>query len=130
MQNLKEENGFIDANLNEDGSVTFVMLESVQKKYLEDLKAAIRESCGELINEMEAISAIEYNDDVTSFTITTSSERVTLVEAALALGLLTSSGMYHVFSGAEVDNIHIEYVNVENGEVIHSIDSKDLGSET
>lgn len=129
LATIKEENSFKEAILNEDGSVTYVMTESVHKKYLTDLKQSIKESCDEMVNESETIQAIEFNEDVTSFKITTSSENVTLQEGVLILGLYMYSGMYNIFNGIEVENVHVEFVNATSGEIIHSTDSKDLAEE-
>ena len=129
IADIKEENGFKEVILNEDGSVTYVMTESVHKKYLKDLKQSIQDSCDELVNESETIQSIEFNEDVTSFKITTSSESVTLEEGVLSLGFYMYSGMYNIFNGTEVDNVHVEFVNASSGEIIHSTDSKDLAEE-
>ncbi len=37
-------------------------------------------------------------------------------------------GMYGVFSGEKPENVHVEFVNADSGEVISSGDSKDMGS--
>ena len=44
-----------------------------------------------------------------------------------ALSLYMYGGMYAIFSGDEVDNIHVDYVNAASGEIISSADSKDMG---
>lgn len=33
---------------------------------------------------------------------------------------------YHIFNGTTVDNIHVDYVNADSGEIISSADSKDM----
>jgi len=129
LSSIKEENGFKDAILNEDGSVTYVMTESVHKEYMKDISQSIQDSCDELANESETIVSIECNDDFTNFKVTTSSESVTLEESFSCLGFYMYSGMYHMLNGTEVDNVHIDFVNVDSGEVIHSKDSKDLTEE-
>ena len=35
-------------------------------------------------------------------------------------------GMYNIFNGTEVDNIHVDFVNADSGEIISSSDSKNL----
>lgn len=37
-------------------------------------------------------------------------------------------GMYSIFEGKEVDNIHISYVNAETGDIISESNSKDLNN--
>ena len=38
-------------------------------------------------------------------------------------------GLYHIFNGTTVDNIHVDYVNADSGEVISSADSSDMANE-
>ena len=123
---VKEENGFLEAKLNEDGSVTYVMTESVHKKYVEKLKIAIQQACDDLVTEVATISKIEYNDDFTNYKIITSSETISLEEGFVWLGLYMYSGMYNSFNGVEIENIHIDFVNADSGEIIHSVDSKEF----
>lgn len=129
VANIKDENGFTDAILNEDGSVTYVMAESVYTKYMEKLKQTMRQGCDDIISESETITAIEYNDDFTSFTITTSAESVSLQDSFTVMTLQMYSRLYNVFNGVEVENIHIDYVNADSGEIIHSVDSGASGEE-
>jgi len=129
LENAKLENGFIDAILNEDGSVTYVMTESTHIKLMDELKVQIRQGCDDIISENESITAIEYNDDLTSYTITTSAEEIGLQDSFIVMGLYMYSGMYNVFNGVEVENIHIDFVNADSGEIIHSVDSSDSGEE-
>lgn len=37
-------------------------------------------------------------------------------------------GMYNVFNGTTVDNVHVDFVNADTGEIISSSDSKDMAS--
>ena len=38
------------------------------------------------------------------------------------------AGVYNTFNGTPVDNVHIDFVNADTGEVISSSDSADSGS--
>lgn len=36
-------------------------------------------------------------------------------------------GMYNIFNGTPVENVHVDFVNADSGEIMDSADSSDLG---
>jgi hypothetical protein len=74
------------------------------------------------------ITSITTNDNYTSFTITTKNATPDTSESFAVLGMYIYGGMYAVFSGEEVDNIHVDYVNADSGEIISSSDSSDMNN--
>ncbi|MCR5720030.1 MAG: hypothetical protein K6F84_05645, partial [Lachnospiraceae bacterium] len=72
------------------------------------------------------ITAVTANDDFTSFTITTKNKEPDLSESFAVIGLYMYGGMYAVFNGEPADNIHVDYVNADSGEIISSSNSKDM----
>jgi hypothetical protein len=44
----------------------------------------------------------------------------------LAISLDFYAGYYYIFSGDTIDNVHVDFINSETGEVIGSHDSSDL----
>lgn len=44
------------------------------------------------------------------------------------MGFYMYGGMYTVFNGTTVDNIHVEFINEATGAIINQADSKDLGN--
>lgn len=124
-----KEKGFKSATLNSDGSVTYVMTKAQHKEMLEEISTNINNSLAELVESDSTpnITDIKANDNFTSFTITTKNEEPDLAESFTVLSLYMYGGMYAIFSGDEVDNIHVDYVNATSGEIISSADSKDMG---
>lgn len=124
-----KEKGFKSATLNSDGSVTYVMTKAQHKEMLEEISTNINNSLAELVESDSTpnITDIKANDNFTSFTITTKNEEPDLAESFMVLSLYMYGGMYAIFSGDEVDNIHVDYVNATSGEIISSADSKDMG---
>lgn len=124
-----KEKGFKSATLNSDGSVTYVMTKAQHKEMLDEISANINNSLAELVGSDSTpnITDIKANDDFTSFTVTTKNEEPDLAESFMVLSLYMYGGMYAIFSGDEVDNIHVDYVNAASGEIISSADSKDMG---
>lgn len=131
IDNSVKEKGFISGTLNDDGSVAYKMT----KKQHKELVAKIRENIDTQMNEMIGsedypnIVNVEANDDYTSFTITTKSTELGLMESMSTLAFYMYGGMYNAFAGEQVDNIHVDFVNEESGEVIQSADSKNIGSD-
>ena len=38
--------------------------------------------------------------------------------------------MYGIFAGEEADNVHVDFVNADSGEIISSANSEDMGSDS
>ena len=113
-----KEQGFKSATLGDDGSVTIVMSKSQHKKTME----------GEMIGSEDYpnITAVEHNDNYTSFTVTTKSEELGFNESFSVLAFYIYGGMYNSFNGTPADNIHVDFINEASGEVIDSFDSKNM----
>ncbi len=124
-----KEKGYKSATLNEDGSVTYVMTKAQHKEMMDGIKESIDQSLSEMVGSEDYpnITDITANDDYTSFTITTKNTEPDMAESFAAMAFYMYGGMYGIFAGQEVENVHIEYVNADTGEVISSSDSKDLG---
>lgn len=122
------ESGVHSITLNEDGSATYVMSKEQHKKLLEDTRQSIQTSLDEMVgsDDYPNITSVEANDDFTSFTVTTTSTEVSFTEAFSVIGLYMYGGIYGIFSGETPDNIHVDFVNADTGEIIDSSDSQDM----
>lgn len=122
------ESGVHSITLNEDGSATYVMSKEQHKKLLEDTRQSIQTSLDEMVGSEDYpnITSIVANDDFTSFTVTTTSTEVSFTEAFSVIGLYMYGGIYGIFSGETPDNIHVDFVNADTGEIIDSSDSQDM----
>ncbi len=116
---------------NEDGSATYTMTKAQHKEILRDMSESINSSLSEYIGSEDYpnITDVKANEDFTNFIITTKSTELDMGESFLSIGLYTYGGMYHIFSGQEIDNIHIDFINADTGEIISSSDSSDLEQE-
>ena len=74
------------------------------------------------------ITDIKANSDFTSFTITTKNAEPDMAESMSTISLYMMAGVYNTFNGTPVDNVHIDFVNADTGEVISFSDSADSGS--
>lgn len=127
-----KESGFKSATKNEDGSVTYVMTKAKHKEFMEEMTAEYKQTLDEMIGSEEypKFTAIEVNDDFTAFTITTESEELDFNESFSVLAFYMYGALYNNFNGTPVDNVHVDFVNADTGEIISSSDSKDLAEST
>lgn len=122
-----KEKGFKLAALNEDGSATYIMTKVQHQEMMDEITISINESLAELIGSEEypSFTNIEANEDFSVFTITTTSTELDLTESFSVVMFYMYGGMYNIFNGTPVDNVHVDFVNTETGEVISSADSSD-----
>lgn len=74
------------------------------------------------------ITDIKANSDFTNFTVTTTSTYLDLAESMSIIVFYMYGGMYAIFNGSDVDNIHVDFVNTDSGEIINSADSSDMAA--
>lgn len=124
-----EEVGVHSITLNEDGSATYVMSKKQHKQLLAETADSINQSLEKMIGSEETpnITAVTAKDDFTHFTVTTTSTELGLSESMSVISFYLYGGMYGIFSGNTPDNIHVDFINEESGEVIYSTDSSQLG---
>ena len=125
---IAKEKGFKSITLHEDGSATYVMTKAQHKELLSGIAESINTALSEMVGSEDYpnITKIEANDDYTIFTVTTSSTELTFEESFSVLGFYIYGGMYSVFRGVTVDNIRVDFINSETGEIINTANSADL----
>lgn len=128
---IVNEKGYKSAVLNSDGSVTYVMTKAQHSEMLEDMRETIDTSLAEMAGSSDYpnITSVTANDDYTSFTITTKNTEPDLAESFAVMGLYMYGGLYGIFAGERVDNVHVDFVNADSGEIISSADSKNMDAE-
>lgn len=127
LDETAEQVGYQSATLNDDGSVTYVMTKAQHKEMLAELRKNIEQSLNEMVKSENYpnITAITANENFTVFTVTTQNDEPDFAESLAVIGFYLYGGTYAVFSGDEVDNIHVDFINESTGEIISSADSKD-----
>ena len=123
-----KEKGFKSITLHEDGSATYVMTKAQHKEMVDEMSISINDSLSEMIGSEDYpnISEIVANDDFTKFTVTTSSTELSLTESFSVLSFYMYGGMYNIFNGTPVDNVQVDFVNADSGEIISSANSADM----
>ncbi|MBE5997880.1 MAG: hypothetical protein E7240_11230 [Lachnospiraceae bacterium] len=127
-EQIRSENGYESAVLNEDGSLTIVMSRSQHDEMLVQFRKSVDEGIEEIIQAVEdsTIEKIEYNEDYSVFTVTVSGDELGLAERQAADELVMYGTLYHIYSGSDVDRIQVDYVSSGTGEVIETADSGSL----
>ena len=122
-----KENDFKSITLNEDGSATYVMTKGQHKKMMSEMESEINTALSEMIGSEDYpnFTNIKANSDFTEFTITTTSAELNFNESFSTIVFYTYGGMYNAFNGTTVDNIHVDFVNADSGEIISSADSSE-----
>jgi len=130
LDELAKEKGFKSITLNSDGSATYVMNKAQHEELLSGIRDSINTSLQEMVGSEEYpnITKTEANEDFTSFTVTTKNQEPDFADSFGILVLYMYGGMYGVFSGEKPENVHVDFVNADSGEVISSSNSKDIES--
>ena len=86
------------------------------------------ESAIEMIaSEDYSFTKIEPNSDFTKFAVTTTSSELNLAESFSVLAFYMYGGMYNIFNGTEVENIAVDFINEATGQIMNSVNSRDMG---
>lgn len=115
------ENGFLSADLDENGSLVVVMTKAKQSEILDDMTDSIDDMiAGYTTAEDTAyIKEITYGKDFTSFTMSVDREAYENTFDATAISLVISAGFYQMFAGVEA---HVDFIVLDaaTGETISS----------
>lgn len=121
-----EKNGFGEATVNDDGSVTYKMSKNKHKEMMAELATSVEETKTELVEsgDFPSIKSVETNKDYTSFTINVDRaayENSFDAFATMSVGVVGS--YYQAFNGVKAENMEvlIEVKDVDTGEVINSV---------
>jgi len=117
--------------LNDDGSATYVMSKSQHKKMMQELADNINSTLSDMVGSEDYpnFTDIKANSDFTNFTVTTTSTELDLTDSISIMGFYMYGGMYAIFNGSDVGNIHVDFVNADSGEIINSANSSDMATD-
>lgn len=130
LNQTAEENGFKSITLNEDGSATYIMTKAQHEEMINEMAATFYSALDEMVGSEEYpnITDITANSDFTEFTVTTTSTELDLNESLSVIVFYTYGGMYGIFNGTTVENVHVDFVNANSGEIINSSNSSDMAT--
>lgn len=127
---IAKTNGYESASLEEDGSLTIVMEEDVYQQMIGEFLESVQKGTQEIVGDgsVSSIKKIEYNDDLSVFTVSVDTDEIGIIERQAAEELVMYGTLYHIYTGNNVDHIQVDFVNEESGDVIESADSGSLTS--
>lgn len=125
-----KEAGVHSIQLNEDGTATYIMSKKQHAKLLKETADSINESLAEMVGSEQTpnVTNITTNEDFTKFTVTTTSTEPDMGESMSVLVLYMYSGLYGIFAGQTPENVQVDFVNADTGEIIYSTNSSDMNN--
>lgn len=125
-----KEKGYKQVILNEDGSATYVMSKSQHDEAMEELRSTLDEEFAAMVGSEDYpnFTDITHNDEYTKFTVTTTSTELSIMESVSVLVFYMAGGMYNAFNGTPADNINVEFINADSGEVVVNANSSEMGT--
>lgn len=118
-----------EGQLNEDGTVTYVMSKSQHDAALEDFRASVDELVAEENTTNPGLyEEVTYSDDMTQFTIVVADrKKYEQSMSMMSLSLLLGAGFYQIFYGVPEEDrkVIIEYVDGKTGDVFDTFDSRE-----
>lgn len=110
--------------LNEDGSATYTITKEQHETMLSDLATGINEKLAAIpgSDSYDDITAVEANEDFTSFTVSLSTTSADFNESMSVMVLKMYAVMYNAFNGVTDEVITISYYN-KNGDLVASYES-------
>ncbi len=125
LDNVAAENGYLSITQNADGSLTYIMTQSQHEKMMDGIVRSVENSINIILddNTYPNFTDITANDDYTLFTVITEGESISYEEQYSVKLLYRCGEMYNDYNGTPVDNIHVDFINDESGEVIAYADS-------
>lgn len=127
LNKTAEDKGYEAITLNSDGSATYVMTESKHKAMMDEIQSYINNALADMVNSGDyKYLEIKTNENFTDFTVTTAATELETQDSVAVMGFYMFGGMYNSFSGDDVDNIHVSFINVDTKEVISEANSKDM----
>lgn len=132
VENLVEQEGIEAATKNEDGSITWVMTKQKHDELMQSLRDSFDTSFSEMVGSEQYpnFKDIRHNDNFTEFTVQVDGDQLGLAESLSTLIFYMAGGFYNIFDGAPTDNVNVQFVNANTGEVISSANSADAGQQT
>lgn len=125
LDTAAKEMGIQSITLQEDGSALYVMTMEQHEKMLSDIRENIMASLETMkqSNDYKNFINITTNENFTEFTVTTTEKRLDTKESFSVMSFYMYGEMYNMFLGTPADNIHVEFIHAETGELVSAADS-------
>ncbi|WES65847.1 hypothetical protein P0L94_07180 [Microbacter sp. GSS18] len=115
------ENGIV-AVVDGD-TVIYTMTKPQRDEMLDQMRSSAQEAADELVaDDTNSVTGVEFNDSMTSFTVSVDADRYTQLESLMALGFYIQGALFQQFDGVATDDIDVivEFVDDATGEVLNT----------
>ncbi|WHE35071.1 hypothetical protein [Microbacterium sp. BDGP8] len=110
-------------------AVVYTMTRAQQADMLAQMRASAQTAADGLIaDETNSVTAVEFNEAMTSFKVHVDAERYGALESLLALGFCIQGALFQQFSGVGADDVDVvvEFVDDATEEVLDSGSYEDM----
>lgn len=110
-------------------AVVYTMTRTQQADMLAQMRSSARDAADGLVaDDTNSVTAVEFDDSMTSFKVRVDGERYGSLEGLLALGFYMQGALFQQFSGVGVDEIDVivDFVDDATGEVLNSGSYQDM----
>ena len=124
-EKIKNSRGFEAADVQADGSVTFVMTKTQHRIWLEETKENAEDIAERVIEDFRALDDVEFNRDLTEATIEAEGHLFeTKIDNGAAQGVANAAFIYQSMSGVKKENLKVivKFVNDETNEVLETVE--------
>ena len=128
LDKIAEEHGFQSIILNSDGSATYTMTKKQHSDLMDEYRDQINNNINEMIGSEDYpnFTKIEANENFTEFTVTTKSVELDMNESFSTMAFYMYGGLYSVFSGENISNVSVTFVNADSGNIISTANSSEM----
>lgn len=105
----------------EGDTVVYTMTKPQRDEMLAQMRSSAQDAADELVaDDTNSVTAIEFNDSMTSFKVSVDAARYGALESLLAIGFYIQGGLYQQFNGIDPDDVDVivEFVDDTTGEVL------------
>ena len=125
IKSAAKESGFINCEINSDGSVKYTMSKAKHREMLEELKTNAIESFDKLTSGDEKVASfieIKYNDDFSKIDVFVDPNLYSSWDSFYVLSFYILGAYYQMFAGVDAEKIDVivNFINNETQEVFES----------
>ncbi|WP_353815624.1 hypothetical protein [Agromyces sp. SYSU T00266] len=104
-------------------TVTYTMTKPQRDEMLADMRSSAREVVdGIVADDSNSITAVEFDEAMTQFSVSVDAARYSPLESLLVIGFYLQGALYQQFAGASADEVDVvvDFVDDATGEVLES----------
>lgn len=124
-EKIKNSRGFEAAEVQADGSVTFVMTKSQHRKWLEETEEIAEDTAERVIEDFRSLDDVEFNRDLTEATIEVEGPLFDITtEKGAAQGVANAAFIYQSMNGVKKENLKVvvKFVDDETKKVLETVE--------